>query len=239
MRKTCFEKIYTNDSPLPYFETLTPIDYGFAHNELLSMLNSYFKDNFRMDTKEIKFVELGSSYGNTTLAYRCSSDWDAVGETWKTPEKLTTSGRKLHVSAVDLSSKALQYGLAKGIFDSIFVYDVNSMALSCDIGSSLTEAEILVFFHSSFYFTLPALKQIFSVFLRGRALKKMICYNWLCTFDSQRNLTPEVLFQNESNWSYIVKFCKHRDFTEEELPHYGGSKEAWTFIYIVTFYPID
>ena len=92
-------------------------------------------------------------------------------------------GRKLHVSAVDLSSKALQYGLAKGIFDFIFVYDLNSMALSCDIGSSLTEAEILVFFHSSFYFTLPALKQIFPVFLRGRALKKMICYNWLCTFD--------------------------------------------------------
>jgi len=60
------------------------------------MLNSYFKDNFWIDTKEIKFVELGSSYGNTTLAYRCSSDWDAVGETWKTPEKLTTSGRKLH-----------------------------------------------------------------------------------------------------------------------------------------------
>ncbi len=229
--------IYIEPTPVPYYTTMTPYDYGHYHDRFLEMFTPILDKNFPDRANNLDVVEIGTSYGNTTLAYKCGLDWAGCGKVWSDDSITLVPTRTVNVTAVDMSSPALTYGLNRGIFDTIVVHDFNAYPPAALV-QSLDNADVLVLIMISSYIkTLPLQRLCFN-FLADRRKKKVIAYNDTCAFDS-RNLSPEALFAGIKNWTTSTHFTKHRNFTESESALRHGCKESWSYTYIVTFDAIE
>lgn len=234
--KTDWGNIYTEPTPVPYFDVMTPTDYGHYHDRFLEIFDRILKETFTTDDK-LKVVEVGTSYGNTTLAYRCGLNWNQTGEFWKDESQVLKPIRNMHVTALDMSVPALNYGLRRGVFDAIIPHDFNSH-LTTEIIQSFEGADVLVSIMISSYIKTLAWQRLFFAFLGDRSKTKIIAYNDTCAFDT-RNLSPEVLFAGVRGWSTSTHFTKHRNFTAEESVKQHGCKESWSYTYVVTFEALD
>ena len=234
INKTDWTYIYTQPDPVAYFAILTPLDYGFSHNRFCDMVSCHLEEILECKKNLITAFELGANYGNTTLAYKCGLDWTAVGSVWNDPTSSIVPTRNIRAVAVDLSEPALKYGLSKNIFNDIFHYDFNTRFTPM-MESILEDSDMLVMMMTTSYLEYNSLKSIIEIFLRKRNKKKVMLYNWLCAFDN-RNLTPDRLFFEYSNWyCHDSTFCKHRNFTEEEKILRFNCSEAWNYIYFIIF----
>ena len=235
INRTDWTYIYTQPDPVAYFAILTPLDYGFSHNRFCDMVSCHLEEILECKKNLITAFELGANYGNTTLAYKCGLDWTAVGSVWNDPTSSIVPTRNIRAVAVDLSEPALQYGLSKNIFNDIFHYDFNTIFTPM-MESILEDSEMLVMMMTSTsYLEYNSMKSIIEIFLRKRNKRKVILYNWLCAFDT-RNLTPERVFFEYSNcYCLYAKFCKYRNFSEEEKIVTFNCCEAWNYIYFIVF----
>lgn len=75
-----FGNIYAENTPQAYVQTLVPIDYGHYHDRYMEMSGEELTKLGK--GKKITAIELGSSYGNTTLGYRCGYNWDKAVDAW-------------------------------------------------------------------------------------------------------------------------------------------------------------
>jgi len=229
--------IYTYPTPMPYFTTMTPYDYGHYHDRFLEMFSTLLEKQFPDRSKRLDVVEVGSSYGNTTLGYKCGYDWKTTGEVWENDNIPLKPIRDVNVTAVDMSRPALDYGLNRGIFDTVIVHDFNAY-LPTHLVTSLDSADVLVLIMISSYIKTLPFQRLCLHFLGDRQKKKVIAYNDTCAFDS-RNLSPEALFAGIKNWTTSTHFNKHRNFTESESAMRHGCKESWSYTYLVTFEALE
>lgn len=229
--------IYTSPTPMPFFTTFTPYDYGHYHDRFLEIFSAYL-DKHHPDRSEcLKLVEIGASYGNTTLAYKCGYDWSTTGQIWSDDNLPLIPARSVHVTAVDMSAPALRYGHARGIFDDVAVHDFNAH-LPEKIIASLGDADVLVMIMVSSYIRTSPFQRLCLNFLGDRKRRKTIAYNVSCAFNS-RNLSPEHLFAGIKNWNTSTHFTKHRNFTEGESALHHGCKESWSYTYLVNFDAVE
>lgn len=233
--KADWGSIYTESTPVPYFDVMSPVDYGHYHDRFLEIINNILKKQNK-DNQFLKVVEFGASYGNTTLAYRCGLDWESTGKFWKNENEIIAPIRQMHVTACDMSVPALTYGLRRGVYDRICAQDFNA-TLDSGLVGDLESSDFLVMIMISSYIKTLSLQRICFNFLGDRSKQKIIAYNDTCAFDS-RNLSPECLFAGVKNWTTSTHFNKHRDFTEDERLHQHGCKESWSYTYVVVFEPI-
>lgn len=225
--------IYISSTPVPYYDTMTPFDYGHYHDRFLEIVTSTMDAHHPERDRQLSVVEVGSSYGNTTLAYKCNYNWEQTGQVWKDDSLPLQPVRDVRVTAVDMSGPALQYGLNRGVFDSILMHDFNRFPPT-ELVTSLDAADCLVMIMISSYIkTLPLQRLVYN-FLGDRSKKKLFFFNDTCAFDT-RNLSPEALFAGIKQWTAKSYFNKHRDFTEEERSSRHGCKESWTYTYVVVF----
>lgn len=228
--------IYVAPSPMPYFHVMTPTDYGRYHDQFLHIFEKELLQEFDIQ-KSLKVVEFGTSYGNTTLAYKCGMDWQTVGSVWNDDTVKLIVVRDIYVTAVDKSVEALNYGLKRGIFDEIVPFDFNTTPLPT-VMTALNDADLLVMIMVSFYTRTNTYMKTFFNFLGDRKKKKVIAYNHTHAFEP-RNITPECLFAGVKGWKSTSYFTKHRNFTEIESAAHFGAKESWCTTYIVTFEPLE
>lgn len=169
-------------------------------------------------------MELGSSYGNTTLAYKCGYKWDDACKAWLDMAKPLDKFVDVHVNAVDLSNEALAYGKERGIFDETMQHDF-SQPYTPEIAAKLQEADFVTSIMTTFYIPTERWMEGCYKFLSDRSKPKLLVYNVMQSFD-QRNLTPELLFAGISNWTAQSSFNKHRNFTEIEQASHHGTRRA-------------
>ncbi|MGI9164527.1 MAG: hypothetical protein ACR2JI_16640 [Mycobacterium sp.] len=229
--------IYFAPTPVPFFTAFTPYDYGHYHDRFLEIFSAYLHNHHPDRTECLKFVEIGASYGNTTLAYKCGYDWSTTGQIWSDDTVPLLPMRNVHVTAVDMSAPALRYGQARGIFDDVMVHDFNAH-LPEILTAILHDADALVLIMVSSYFEALPFQRLCLNFLGDREKQKTIAYNVSCAFNSQ-NLSPEHLFAGIKNWTTSTHFTKHRDFTESESALHHGCKESWSYTYLVNFDAVE
>lgn len=119
MHQTNFGNIYKENTPQSYVQTLVPIDYGHYHDRYMEMSGEEIAKLYK-GTK-MTAIELGSSYGNTTLGYRCGYNWDKAVDAWMNEDKPLEYKWDFHVIAQDISEQALGFGKDRGIFDETIV----------------------------------------------------------------------------------------------------------------------
>lgn len=232
--KENFGSIYVENSPQSYIERLNPVDYGHYHDRYQEMVTTALKE-FAPKDRPMIAVELGSSYGNTTLAYKCGYKWKAACEAWLDESKPLDNAFDVSVNAVDLSPEALGYGKRRGIFDETFQHDF-AKPYPPEIMAKLEAADFVTSIMTTFYIPTERWMEGCFKFLADRSKPKMLVYNVMLVFD-QRNLSPELLFAGIPNWTAKSSFNKHRNMTKIEQESNHGCTEAWTTTYIVTFHP--
>mmetsp|Transcript_8045 Transcript_8045/g.16024 ORF Transcript_8045/g.16024 Transcript_8045/m.16024 type:complete len:242 (+) Transcript_8045:79-804(+) len=235
MAKTNFGGIYEEGTPQKYVQTLVPIDYGHYHDRYTEMVNEELEKLYK--GKQMKAVELGASYGNTTLSYRCGYNWEKSVDVWLNEEKPLEYKWDFHIVAMDLSENALGFGKRRGIFDTTIAHDF-SVPFTPELGKHMEQADFMTSIMTTFYIPTERWYEAVFKFLSDRSKPKLLAYNMMMAFDD-RNWTPEVLFNGVQKWSCRRSFNKHRNFTELEQSTHHGNKEAWTMTYFVHFDAIE
>eukprot|EP00293_Proteomonas_sulcata_P015989 CAMPEP_0184299880 /NCGR_PEP_ID=MMETSP1049-20130417/10410_1 /TAXON_ID=77928 /ORGANISM="Proteomonas sulcata, Strain CCMP704" /LENGTH=234 /DNA_ID=CAMNT_0026610443 /DNA_START=48 /DNA_END=749 /DNA_ORIENTATION=+ len=227
MPKQDFGKIYYNQTPAQYISVLTPLDYGHYHDRLNVMIH----DEMLALNDQVVSVELGSSYGNTTISYRCGYDWEKTSEFWLDDSKPVEDKRPIKVIGVDISAEALQFGKDRGIFQEIVVHDFKD-----PFGEKIdfTNSNMMISIMTTYYIPTERWLEACYKFLADRSQPKLLVYNMLMAFD-KRNWSPEVLFAGVPGWRSSTSFDKHRNFSETEKETRKGCNEAWTLTYFVHF----
>jgi len=234
--KENFGSIYVENTPITYIQRLNPVDYGHYHDRYQEMVTAALK-KFAPKDRQMVAVELGSSYGNTTLTYKCGYKWDDACKAWVDESLPLKKAFDFHVCAVDLSEQALGYGFNRGIFDEIFPHDF-STPFTPALMTKLEQADFLTSIMTTFYIPTERWMEACSKFLADRSKPKLLVYNVMQAFD-RRNLSPELLFAGVPNWTVESSFNKHRNMTEVEQKANHGCTEAWTTTYLVTFHACE
>jgi len=212
------------------------VDYCHYHDRYQELITAELS-KFAPKGRQMKAVELGSSYGNTTLTYKCGYKWDAACNAWLKESEPLHKAFDFHVTAVDLSTEALSYGKKRGIFDETFQHDFTN-PFPPELAKRLEEADFVTSIMTTFYIPTERWMEGCYKFLADRSKPKLLVYNVMQAFD-QRNLSPEILFAGIPNWTARSSFNKHRNFTEIEQRSHNGNKEAWTTTYLITFHACE
>ena len=234
--KSSWEHIYGNPGPEKYYTELKEVDYGHYQDVLLDTLKTNGLDSLGYKPgKSVNVVDIGCSYGNTSLMFTCGFTWAETVNAWKGERPLPDSRKRFHVCGIDLSENALQYGLNAGIYDSVLCTDLNDPAseLTCKAMEILRDADVLLMSMSSCYFDLGTLRNLFTGFLSQDPSGKLIIYDVLDTFET-RDLSPDILLPEVKPSKVIRQIAKHRNLTAEEQLKLN-LKEARTTMYILGF----
>ncbi|KAJ1479653.1 hypothetical protein T484DRAFT_1813521 [Baffinella frigidus] len=228
--KENFSSIYVEETPQSYVKTLIPVDYGHYHDRYHELVQAELEE-FAPKDRQMIAVELGASYGNTTLSYKCGHNWDAAVDFWLNEEKPMEKKWDFHVVAVDISPQALGFGQRRNIFDTSIVHDFTNPPTH-ELATTLEKADFLTAIMTTFYIPTDRWHEMLFKFIADRSKPKLLVYNVMMAFD-KRNLTPEQLFGH--GWTSKRSFNKHRNFTALEQTGQHGCKEAWTMTYLVRF----
>lgn len=234
--KSSWEHIYGNPGPEKYYTELKEVDYGHYQDVLLNMLKTHGLDSLGYKPgKPVKIVDIGCSYGNTSLMFTCGFTWAETLNVWKGERPLPDSRKRFQVCGIDLSENALQYGLNAGIYDSVLCTDLNdpASALTNKALEILMDADVLLMSMSSCYFDLATLRLLFTEFLSRDPSGKLIIYDVLDTFET-RDLSPQQLLSGAVPGFIITGTSKHRNLTAEEQLKLHLT-EARTSMYILGF----
>lgn len=221
--------IYLSDTPLPYIEFLHPKRYGVLQDRLSEFLAPTRKALLAA-TPTPRVFEIGALYGNATLALTNGMNWEQTCAFWKGSQKLDTEFR---VSAFDLSKPALLYGMKMGIYENIFIGDMNE-PFEPKAHECLVKANVLSCVMTLYYMADGRWEEICEEFLKDRSQEKYIIFSNACAFDS-RDCSPHKLFRDVKGWTFKQTFCLHREFFPEEVAEHNGCKESWAWFYVVTF----
>jgi len=234
--KSSWEHIYGNPGPGLYYSALKEVDYGHNQDALLELLktNGLDSGSYRPGSP-VKVADIGCCYGNTSLMFTCGFTWAETVQTWQGRKMLPVSRKRFHVTGIDLSENAMQYGLTAGIFDSVICTDLNNLT-SAPTGKALEilrEADVLLMIMSSCYFDIGTIQWLFREFLSQDRAGKLILYDVLETFET-RDLSPDILLQGVHPELILTRNAKHRNLTaEEELKL--NVREARTTMYLLGF----
>eukprot|EP00286_Rhodomonas_abbreviata_P011604 CAMPEP_0181317644 /NCGR_PEP_ID=MMETSP1101-20121128/16582_1 /TAXON_ID=46948 /ORGANISM="Rhodomonas abbreviata, Strain Caron Lab Isolate" /LENGTH=314 /DNA_ID=CAMNT_0023425059 /DNA_START=205 /DNA_END=1148 /DNA_ORIENTATION=- len=231
---TNFNSLYDDVTPRSYIEELAPTNYGEYHTRF-SELATEEVAKFRQVSMSspMRAVDMGSAYGNTTLAWRCGYDWKATSEVWLNDSKPLKMSVDCHVTGVDCSAVAVDYGKKRGIFEDIIVHDFRH-SVPAELGQVIEEADFMTFIMAIYFCPTEKFLEKCFKFLSDRSKPKLLAYNVAMAFDT-RNLSPEVIFASVPGWKVRSSFNKHRNLTELEQATRHGCTEAWTMTYFVHF----
>eukprot|EP01084_Bolivina_argentea_P283704 485975_1 len=238
-KETMDKCIYFDSKPLNYHNYFSSLDYGANHSGLIKLLSNINKDIKPM-LNNCKYMDIGSSYGSTTLAIIDNMSWIHVGEFWKNEDLKVQNINNINVTAFDVSKHALFYGKQRQYFDNIICDDFNDISQENEakIKHILYDCSILSMIGCSTY--LRNCTQFFEWFLNPKAREikeKLLLYECIHSFNPDRmnHMAPNLLFKDNPKWSYESLFCKHRNFTQQEREHFDGNFESWMHYFAVKF----
>uniref|UniRef100_A0A0G4GGZ5 Uncharacterized protein n=1 Tax=Chromera velia CCMP2878 TaxID=1169474 RepID=A0A0G4GGZ5_9ALVE len=194
--KTDLSKLYHEGDPKNFFDLFTDYGYGPCNSAITRLIRPALLQ-FVSDRREAKInrkgegrdqdrgaekdcgnaneatrvVELGSSFGNSTLSYRCGVEWEGMREVFYKKalpkdfcEKDGEGAGKLRVFASDVSPSALHFGKSIGLFDETFPFDFNDPM--CEpLVSELRTADVLFHMGAVLYQKTERLQECVDLFL--------------------------------------------------------------------------
>jgi len=182
--------------------------------------------------KELKFVDLCSCFGNTTMATVYGMTYNQIRENWSDETKCQSiqATRRIPVSitGIDISQPALDYGKSAGLYDGTICSNLNERDTSEfeQVKTVMGEADILLSTAALVYLDLETIDTIVSSFASGG--DEGYC---LVNF-----LNPFALEKADDTKKILLKYLdfvgsratRHRRMSELEQKNYPG--EEWSLL---------
>eukprot|EP01084_Bolivina_argentea_P069745 126837_1 len=112
-KKSSFVDIYTHIKPQSYYNHCDRLNYGKSHNGFnkftSKILNNYI-NKMKSENKTINIVDIGCSYGNSTISIIDNLNWEQIGNFWNNDTLELKNKNNFNVIGCDISQNALNYG---------------------------------------------------------------------------------------------------------------------------------
>lgn len=231
--KANFDENYHLSGPEGFAANLGQLDYGAYQQPFIDfskpMIEQYIKTK---DNKNPTLIDIGVSYGNTTLNIVADKDWEECKEFWFDEKRSKLDKKGWHTIGVDISDEALAYDLERGILDETFKINLNEEQIGDDLADALRRSDVLSCLMSSCYFDASAWQKLVDLFLSDRSRDKLVLYNLMIPFDTRLfEIGAQAVFNDHKNVLLQSMFTKHRNFTKFESEQQYGHKEAWTILF--------
>ncbi|MEF8792101.1 hypothetical protein [Thiohalorhabdus sp.] len=235
-KKQHFDDIYVAEDPVPYKE------------RILDAL-SYVSDNFNRQTFDrlvlpwaqqkadrgpLNFVDLAGCFGNTTMATLNGMAFEAIRHNWRDHEaaqKVDQPRRfAAHVTGIDISANALEYGESTGIYDATIEADLNNPEPTTRqaVAKALTEADIVISTAALVYLEPTAVEKLLDAFAAGSGEGYMLV-NFLNPFAlAEADATKRMLLDKLAFVGSMA--ARHRRMSELEQANHPG--EEWVLLEI-------
>ncbi|KAL9188378.1 hypothetical protein ACHAXT_006756 [Thalassiosira profunda] len=124
--------------------------------------------------KKLNFVDLCSCFGNTTMATVYGMNYDEIRENWKDETACQTIQARrripIHITGIDISQPALNYGKSAGLYDEAICTDLNQRDTPEfeQVEMVMSEADILLSTAALVYLDLQTIESIVSSFAGGK-----------------------------------------------------------------------
>jgi len=158
--KAVLDDIYCQADPRLYFQELKPLDYsipGYAAPFFSALVEklSIFRQN-----KRVRVVDLGCSYGINSALLKLGIPYERLVANYADAEFEHLSRKELierdrallsdrtppgpHITGVDVSGPALQYGIDAGYLDEAILADLEANALSAADSQKLVGTDLMI-----------------------------------------------------------------------------------------------
>ena len=182
--------------------------------------------------KKLNFVDLCSCFGNTTMATVYGMNYDEIRENWKDETACQTIQARrripIHITGIDISQPALNYGKSAGLYDEAICTDLNQRDTPEfeQVQRAMGVADILLSTAALVYLDLQTIESIVSSFADGKG-EGYVLVNFLNPFalekadDTKRILLKHLDFVGS-------RATRHRRMSELEMNNYPG--EEWSLL---------
>ncbi|KAL7532878.1 hypothetical protein ACHAXR_006648 [Thalassiosira sp. AJA248-18] len=237
-KKQHFDDIYVESTPVPYkTRILDALDYvsDDFNREMFDAHILQWAKTVTANGKELKFVDLCSCFGNTTMATIYGMTYDAIRENWSDETKCQTiqATRRIpaKVTGIDISQPALDYGKSAGLYDEAICTNLNERdtAEFGQVKKVMEEADMLLSTAALVYLDLETIDTIIEAFAKGGSENKegYILVNFLNPFALEKaDDTKKILLK------YLdfvgSRATRHRRMSELEQRNYPG--EEWSLL---------
>lgn len=236
-KKQHFDDIYVQPDPVPFKERIIDaLDYISDDNnrKTFDRLILPWCEKRAASGQPIRYVDLCSCFGNTTMAVAHGMTVDGIRSNWQDSEtcKQVAQPRRFpaEVTALDISGPALAYGKSAGIFDRTIEADLNEPGAEAHeaVAKSMREAEIVISTASLVYLEIEAIESLLESFAAGSGEGYMMV-NFLNPFALEKaDATKRLLLKHLDFVGSAA--TRHRRMSPLEQENYPG--EDWALLEI-------
>lgn len=230
-KKQHFDDIYVEPTPVPYkIRILDALDY-ISDNFNKQMFDAHIL-SWAQKQNNVRFMDLGACFGNTTLATVFGMSYDDIRQNWKDESscKVIQSKRRIncHTIAADISAPAMAYGKDVGIFDTAITSDLNARGSDAyrQVVNEITNADIVLSTAALIYLDLESVEELVGAFASTKK-EGYVLVNFLNPFGTQKaDKTKQILLKH---LEFVgSRATRHRRMSELEQRNYPG--EEWALL---------
>jgi hypothetical protein len=231
-KKQHFDDIYVEETPVAYkIRILDALEY-ISDNFNREMFDAHILPWAQAQGKQLKFLDLCSCFGNTTMATIYGMNYEQICENWSTEERCMTiqAERRLDtkITGVDISAPACAYGKKVGLYDETVVTNLNNRQ-SEDFRKaveSMKAADILLCTAGLVYLELETIEELIGAFGSNPG-EGYILVNFLNPFDLDKaDNTKRILLKH---LEFVgSRATRHRRLSPLEQTNFPG--EEWALL---------
>jgi len=230
-KKQHFDDIYVEPNPVPYkVRILDALEY-ISDNFNKQMFDAHILP-WAEKQESVKFFDLCSCFGNTTMATIYGMSYDEIRENWKDEEScMTIQGKRrisCEITAADISAPAMAYGKEVGLYDTAITCDLNDRSSDAfqQVLESMSSADIVLSTAALVYLDIESIEQLIQTFSSTKK-EGFVLVNFLNPFGLEKaDQTKQVLLKH---LDFVgSRATRHRRMSALEQSNYPG--EEWSLL---------
>lgn len=231
-KKQHFDDIYVEATPVPYkVRILDALEY-ISDNFNKEMFDAHILP-WAEQQESIKFLDLCSCFGNTTMATIYGMSYDEIRENWKDEEacQVIQGQRRIkncEVTAADISGPAMAYGKNVGLYDNAITADLNDRSSEAykEVVASISNADIVLSTAALVYLDVESIDELIHAFSSNKK-EGYVLVNFLNPFGLEKaDETKRILLKH---LDFVgSRATRHRRMSALEQSNYPG--EEWSLL---------
>lgn len=233
-KKQHFDDIYIQSTPVAFkteiFDKLSYVSDDFNRQVFERLILPKIEGK----KESVKVLDLCSCFGNTTMATIYGMTYSQICENWKDEATcMTIQGQRripnCHVTGVDLSQSALDYGKKVGLYDSILQADLNQQGSPQQLAvlEAMKETDFWISTAALVYLDVETIEAVTSAFASGSSKEGYVLVNFLNPFALEKaDETKRILLKHLEFVGSMAS--RHRKLSELERSNYPG--EEWALL---------
>jgi hypothetical protein len=233
-KKQHFDNIYVEETPVPYkLEILDKLEY-ISDNFNKAVFDAHILDFCSQHGRLVNVVDLCACFGNTTMATVRGMSYEEICDNWSTEEtcrQIAKSARfDCHVTAVDISENAMNYGKSVGLYDTAIVCNLNDRSGQAfkQTVEAMSQADVLICTAALVYLDLETIEELIQAFSSSSSAGDgYVLVNFLNPFALEKaDDTKKILLKHLDFVS--SRATRHRRMSPLEQANYPG--EEWSLL---------